>query len=113
MTKTTFKSRVRDIARKSAKTTTKTATTGTVTFTVSFPATEINALAGQLYDEVTANAPAPAPSPTPPAPTPPAPQPTTTSLYKAPQQVDQYVAQYPELKRIADQPTAVWLGEWL
>ncbi len=112
MTKTTFKSRVRDIARKSAKTTTKTATTGTVTFTVSFPATEINALAGQLYDEVTANAPAPAPSPTPPAPTPPAPQPTTTSLYKAPQQVDQYVAQYPELKRIADQPTAVWLGEW-
>ncbi len=126
MTKSTFQSRVRAIATKAAKTTTKTSTTGTITVTVAFPATEINSLAGQLYDEVTATAPAPAPqptptptppaptppSPTPPTPTPPAPQPAATSLYRAPQQVDQYVAQYPELKRIADQPTAVWLGEW-
>lgn len=34
------------------------------------------------------------------------------NLYKAPQQVDQYVAQYPELKAIADNPSAVWLGGW-
>jgi endoglucanase len=57
----------------------------------------------------TVSAYAAAPSPTPePTPTPSTPQ----RLYKAPQQVDKYVGQYPELKAIADQPVAVWLGEW-
>lgn len=34
------------------------------------------------------------------------------SLYKAPQQVDKFVSQYPELKAIAEQPAGVWLGGW-
>ncbi len=108
MTKTTFKSRVRAIAKQAAKSAIKTsATTGTITATVSFPATAVDALAGALYDELKGIVPAPQP---PPSPTPPPPPPRT--LYKAPQQVDRFVAEYPELQRIADQPQAVWLGAW-
>ncbi len=113
MTKSTFQARVRDIAKKSIKTSTRTSSTGTVTLTVSFPSTTINTLASQLYNELMAPAPAPTPTPDPtpePEPTP-TPAPTTT-LYKAPQQVDAFVADYPELARIADQPQAVWLGAW-
>ncbi len=110
MTKTTFKARVRAIAKQSAKASLKTSSTGTITATVSFPSTTIDELAGALYDEMKGLVPAPTPTPTP-TPTPP-PAPPATTLYKAPQQVDAFVATYPELKRIADQPQAVWLGAW-
>ncbi len=33
-------------------------------------------------------------------------------LYKAPQQIDNYVSQDARLKEIADYPAGVWLGEW-
>ncbi len=112
MTKTTFKARVRAIAKQSAKASLKTSSTGTITATVIFPATNVDALAGALYDEMKGIVPAPAPTPTPsPTPVPPPPPPAAT-LYKAPQQVDGFVSQYPELARIADQPQAVWLGAW-
>jgi endoglucanase len=61
------------------------------------------------------SAPIPAPTPTP-TPNPvPSPTPTPTqgsTLYKAPQQIDNLVKQYPEINVIADQPVAVWLAEW-
>ncbi|MDP9358728.1 MAG: glycoside hydrolase family 6 protein [Chloroflexota bacterium] len=110
MTKTTFKARVRAIAKQSAKASLKTSSTGTITATVSFPATAVDVLAGALYDEMKGVVPAPTPTPTP-TPTPP-PAPPAATLYKAPQQVDAFVATYPELSRIADQPQAVWLGAW-
>lgn len=34
-----------------------------------------------------------------------------TKLYRAPQQVDNYVNQYPDFKRL-QQPSAVWIGSW-
>jgi endoglucanase len=39
--------------------------------------------------------------------------PRTLNLYDPWATVDDYVAQYPELKKIADTPQAVWLGEWI
>lgn len=46
-----------------------------------------------------------------PTPTPPAPH--TTNLFINPEsQVNRYTAQYPQLKRIADQPQGIWVGEW-
>ncbi len=39
--------------------------------------------------------------------------PVTAGYARLPHQVDEYIAIYPELKAIADQPTGVWLGmEW-
>lgn len=110
MTKSTFQSRVRAIVAQSAKTAIKTSKTATITVTVLFPDASINELAGNLFNELGAVTPTPAPTPAPPSP-PPTPQPTAT-LYRAPQQVDQFVVQYPELARVAAQPTCVWLGAW-
>lgn len=38
--------------------------------------------------------------------------PVGNNLYRAPQQVNNFVAVYPELQVMADQPAGLWLGDW-